>query len=397
MNLFNTKEAKNAATIGIMCSIAYMITYLGRNILSAVSPELIEQGVFTTELVGTLSSVFFMSYAIGQLLNGMIGEKIKGSYMISLGLIFSGICCGCFGFFVNYTSVICVLYGIMGFCLSMIYAPMVKITAENTNELHATRCCLGYEFGSQIGAPLAGVVAVVLLWRKVFLFSSFMLIIMGCICITSFIRLERKGVIKYGQYHVAKEEGGIKGLIEHQIVKFTMIAILTGVIRTTVVFWIPTYLSQYLGFSSEVSAAIFTFVTLLISLSPFLAVFICEKVGNNMNLTILIGFAVSTTGFVGTYFTDQKFINVILFVIAIIFEQCASAMIWNRYCPSLKETGMVSSATGFLDFTSYMAASISSVIFANSVEQIGWKILILIWAGLMFLGTMIALPYKKKR
>ena len=74
MNLFNTKEAKNAATIGIMCSIAYMITYLGRNILSAVSPELIEQGVFTTELVGTLSSVFFMSYAIGQLLNGMIGD-----------------------------------------------------------------------------------------------------------------------------------------------------------------------------------------------------------------------------------------------------------------------------------------------------------------------------------
>lgn len=391
MKLFKTKEARNAASIGSLCSVAYMITYFGRNVLSAVSPEMIEQGVFTTELVGMLSSVFFMSYAVGQLLNGMIGERIRANYMISLGLIFSGICYAYFGVLTIYPRFLCILYGVMGFCLSMIFAPMTKITAENTSELHATRCCLGYTLGADFGAPLAGAVAVALAWKRVFRLGSFMLIIMGFVCFCGFALMERKGIIKYDQYQKAKEERGMRGLIEHRIIKFTVIAILTGVIRTTVVFWIPTYLSQYLGFSSEMSATIFTIITLIISLSPFLSVFMYEKLGNNLDRTILFGFGASTLAFAGAYFVQPKWINIVFFVAAVFSEQCVSAMIWNRYCPGLKDTGMVSVATGFLDFVSYMAASASSIIFANSVEQIGWGNLILIWSGMMFLGTLVAM------
>jgi sugar phosphate permease len=56
---------------------------------------------------------------------------------------------------------------------------------------------------------------------------------------------------------------------------------------------------------------------------------------------------------------------------------------------------MVSGATGFLDFVSYMAAAASSKLFANAVSSIGWGNLILIWFGLMILGVVVALPYRK--
>jgi sugar phosphate permease len=72
-------------------------------------------------------------------------------------------------------------------------------------------------------------------------------------------------------------------------------------------------------------------------------------------------------------------------------------MLWSRYCPSLRDTGMVSSATGFLDFMSYMAASVSSSVFANAVAGIGWGSLILVWAGLMGIGVIISLPYGKRK
>ena len=71
----------------------------------------------------------------------------------------------------------------------------------------------------------------------------------------------------------------------------------------------------------------------------------------------------------------------------------AASMLWSRYCPSLRDTGMVSGATGFLDFVSYMAASASSTIFADAVSVIGWGNLILVWMGLMILGVIVALPY----
>jgi len=70
-------------------------------------------------------------------------------------------------------------------------------------------------------------------------------------------------------------------------------------------------------------------------------------------------------------------------------------MLWSRYCPSLRDTGMVSGATGFLDFMSYMAASVSSTLFANAVSDIGWGGLIFVWLLLMLVGVAICLPYKK--
>ena len=56
---------------------------------------------------------------------------------------------------------------------------------------------------------------------------------------------------------------------------------------------------------------------------------------------------------------------------------------------------MVSGATGFLDFLSYIAAAASSTLFANAVSSIGWGNLILIWCGLMVLGVIISFPSKE--
>jgi len=73
----------------------------------------------------------------------------------------------------------------------------------------------------------------------------------------------------------------------------------------------------------------------------------------------------------------------------------AATMLWSRYCPSLYETGMVSTATGFLDFVSYMSAALASTVFTGLVKSIGWSNLVLIWIGLMLAGIIVALPYHK--
>ena len=76
-------------------------------------------------------------------------------------------------------------------------------------------------------------------------------------------------------------------------------------------------------------------------------------------------------------------------------SKSAASALWSIYCPSLKETGYVSSATGFLDFLSYMAAAAANILFANAVSSIGWGNLILVWIALMIVGVVICLPLKK--
>lgn len=389
--------AWKAIAIGSLCSVAYLAVYIARNILGSVSPQMIEAGIFTESQIGTLSSVYFISYAIGQLINGVIGDKVKSKYMISLGLIFAGICNILFAVFSGNRLGSIVTYAMTGFSLAMIYAPMTKVVAENTDPIYAPRCSLGYTFASFLGSPFAGILAAILVWQGVFATSSATLLIMGVLCFTIFTVMERKGIVKYGQYDQPKQSGGsIKTLISHSIIRFTLVAMLTGVVRTTVVFWLPTFLSQYLGFSAKKAALLYTVSTFAISSSTFIAVFTYEKLKRNMYLTLLASFAAAAASFLAVYLLKQPIACIVFMVVAITTANCASNILWSIYCPSLRDTGMVSGATGFLDFASYMAAAVSSAIFSNAVEQIGWGPLILVWAGLMLCGVFTALPLNKK-
>lgn len=404
--MIKNSKIRNAILLGGLCAVSYLAVYIARNVLGTVSPQMIEKGVFTEPQIGTLSSAYFITYAVGQLINGAIGDKIKTKYMISFGLILAGLFCTVFTLMsssgVQQPWMCYAAYAAMGFCLSMIYGPMTKVVSENVDMRYVGRCSLGYEFAALLGSPLAGLLAMFLSWQGVFHTGNGTLIGMGILCFLAFSVLERKGVVRYGQYTPPEREeggkaGGIRLLIQKRIIRFTFISILTGVVRTTVVFWLPTYISQRLNFSSEAAALLFTISTLIISLAAFVAVFLYERLGNNMDRTILIAFTSSAIAFFAAYAVPTPALNVVFMILAILSANVAAAMLWSYYCPSLRDTGMVSGATGYLDFVSYMAASLSSTLFANAVADIGWGNLVLVWMGLMIVGVLISAPWQRLR
>jgi len=391
-----SKNARNAIAIGSLCSISYLAVYVARNILGAVTPQMIESGGFTTEYIGRVSAMYLSFYAVGQLINGMLGDKIKARYMISGGLLLSGIMNFLFSRMTAHPDAAVFVYAMTGFFLAMIYGPMTKVVAENTEQPYTTRCSLGYTFSSFLGTPFAGVLAAIFVWQNVFAVSSAILWVMAIFSFTFFLIYEKKGIVRYGRF-VRQENSGnpVAILIKRDIIRFVAIAILTGVVRTSVVFWMPTYISQYLNFSTSTSALIFTVASFVISATAFLAIFIYEKLNRNMYLTLRLMFPTSLVFFILVYLIRQPVLNIIFLVCAIMASGCCSTMMYSRYCPSLRDTGFVSSATGFLDFVSYMAASASSTLFANAVSVIGWQKLILVWAGLMLLGVILMFPYGK--
>jgi hypothetical protein len=274
---------------------------------------------------------------------------------------------------------------------------MVKTVAENTEPHYATRCSLGFTFASFFGSPLAGIMAGFLLWQTVFGISCAALAVMGTVCFVCFWTLEKRGIISYRSYSAdSQSKQGISILIKHRIIKFTFISVITGVVRTSVVFWMPTYISQYLGFTAANAAKIFTAATLVISFTPFITVYIYEKLNRDMDKVIFLAFCSAAMWFVPVYLIKQPVMNVAFLVLAIMSSNAAASMLWSRYCPSLRDTGMVSTATGFLDFMSYSAAAVSSTLFANAVSKIGWNNLILTWFALMVAGIIVALPKRNK-
>ena len=386
-------NAKNALYIGVLCSVSYLAVYFARNILSAVTPQMLEDG-FSEAYIGEASSLFLILYAVGQLINGVIGDRIKAKYMISFGLLFAAVGNLLFCYLPRFSVPAAVGYGLSGFALSMIYGPMTKVVAENTEWKYTARCSLGYTFSSFFGSPLAGVCATFLTWQSVFSVGTVTLVTMAVLCFGCFGILEKKGIVRYGQYDAPQNRrvgmAGIRILLRRQIVGYTLISMLTGIVRTSVVFWLPTYISQHLVFSETASATLFSVATLLISLAAFFAIFLYERIGRNMERATLLLFSASAVFFLLTCISAHPYLNLCCIVLAIFCSNGAATVLWSIYSPSLRDTGLVSGATGFLDFASYAAAAAFNLLFADAVSAIGWGGMILVWCGLMLVGIAVS-------
>ena len=389
-------EVKKAISLGGICMLSYLACYFARNLLSAVTPQMLEVG-FTVEAIGVMSTACMITYAIGQLINGVVGDIVPTKYMVSGGLLFSGVCNLALPFLPSDMAVT-VAYSASGFFLSMLFAPITKVVAENTIPRYATRCCLGFTFASIFGVPLAGVAAMLFNWRVAFVSCSIALGLMGVGCFLFFTFCEKKGWIVYQK----RETGGgnridFKLLLRRSIVRFTLISMLTGIVRTSVVFWVPTYLAQYLHYDAIAAAGIFSAITLIKSLSPYVNNLLVYEalLKRRMTPTLLVMFGLSTVCFVGMFFVSAPVLNVILLTLALFTSQGAATMLWSVYCPGLRDTGAVSSVTGFLDFVSYMAAAAANVYFTDAISGIGWGNLILVWAALSAAGAVVSVPIER--
>lgn len=398
MTIFKTKDAKNAFYIGALCVISYLICYFGRNLLSVATPYMIEEGYYDIEYIGLLSTVSMITYAGGQFVNGIIGERIRAKYMVGFGLGIAGICY-LIMVFSDMRFLITVVYGLSGFFLSMLNPSLMKVIAENTRSIYTFWCSLGFSIAGFFGAPIAGMLAIIFHWEIVFVICGLSLVFTGICSFFYFHIYEKKGIISYKQKQKVAEKGdGIKALLRHSIIKFSFVALLTGIVRTSVVFWIPTYLSQYLKLSTTSATTIFTVMTLAQSAAPYINMVLIygTLLKRDMNRMLLVMFSSSAISFVIMYMVPNAVINILFLFIAVIGASGASSVIWNAYCPSLKDTGMVSSATGYLDFLSYAAAALANQLFANAVSDIGWGNLIIVWGALMLVGVFVAVPIRKK-
>ena len=249
-------NTKKALILGAVCTIAYLAVYVARNVLSTVTTSLIDIG-YNESYIGRISSSFFIFYAVGQLLNGIIGDKIKAKYMMCLGLLFAGVTNTIFPFVIANSFGAILIYGLTGFFLSMIYAPMTKVVSESMLPTHGTRCAVAYSFAAAFGSPVAGALALMFTWQSAFAVSGGILAAMAVMVFAIFGLLERQKYVKYG-IGTKKEKGeklvdGVKVLLKHQIVRYSFVSILTGIVRTSVVFWLPTYIANYLEYGKEVS------------------------------------------------------------------------------------------------------------------------------------------------
>ncbi len=387
---------KNALTIGVVCIVSYLANYYLRHILSVLTPELLESGKFSVEHIGLLSSVYMIFYAAGQLLNGFLGDFISPRKMAPIGIAISGLLLIIFPF-INAEALQIVLFAAFGFSLSMVRGPFMKIIAENAKPNQARIICIFFSFASFAGPLIASLFAVINNWHLVFIAAGGVAVITALISYAVLTVMERHGKICCLS---AKSQGFSSVLEVFKIEKFgfyMIIAALVEIAGIAVSFWIPTFLTDSLHFDKITANTIFTVISLARSLVPFAALAIFRAINERDVAMMRVSLAASTVLFCFMLISQNRYISLLLMLLALMSISCTSALLWSIYIPGLGKTGRVSSVNGILDCTGYVAAAAANMLFANLMSRVGWNTVIIIWASLGLIGIAATFTVPKRQ
>ena len=111
----------------------YMTAYLCRVNLSAVLDKLAGGLGVSVEYLGLTSSVYFVVYAVGQLLNGAIGDRVNPYHFVMLALASTGGINLILAFQTSGTA-FTILWGLNGFCQSMFWSTLLRLLSFHTQE-----------------------------------------------------------------------------------------------------------------------------------------------------------------------------------------------------------------------------------------------------------------------
>ena len=381
------KKVQSAWRIGSLCIATYLASYVTRNILSVSTPEMIKEAFFTKEYTGLLSSVCFIFYAVGQLINGFIGDMVHPKYMIIMGLGVSSISTFAIPLFdnriIHFTA-----FALIGFGLSMLRGPLMKVISENTAAMHARMICTLFSMAGFAGPLIASLLSIFFEWRAVFTVTGIISVFITVASVAVISLLEKRGEIKFTP---KKEKGVLNSILSvfklEDFFFYMFISAIGEIAGSSITFWIPTYTTEHLGFSGDAASTIYSVVSLTTLFTPFITLVIYEKLIRNGVKLALVMYVLSALFFIAVRFTAAPLVNVIMLIIAKMAAAAASSIVWSAYIPGLARSGKVSSANGVIDAAGYAMASLANVIFSGSVSRLGWGGIVNMWYIIMLIGA----------
>jgi len=391
--------------------VTYASFYLCRVNISIAMPKIMEEFSLTKANMGLVLSSLFLLYAIGQFINGQLGDKLNSRRIITVGLLSSAVLNIIFGFTGGVLGLMVVIWGLNGYFQAMGWGPTVKAMANwfpvKVRGRISGRLGTSYIIGGALSWLLAGTVIKYFSWRYTFWFPAIFCIF---IAIHWFVRA-RNAPEEIGLPSLEEQEKGIENT---EIRKDEHIGF-----RNTLKI---TLLNPYIWFAA---LGLFGLNIVRYGFMSWAPTFMFEEQGATISMAAYKAIAFPIAGGLGAIFagwaSDRIFKNrrapvafimlVLLAVFCYLFRMCPGTN-WVLSLIILLFIGFftfgphvlmvvaipvdfgsrkaASSVTGFIDAMGYLGASLTGVGTGYLIEKFGWNAGFYFWIfGAIFAAIMM--------
>ncbi len=408
----NAENGKPKSLVGLLClllSLLYFTSYVTRINFSAVMADMILEGVLNKEQAGVIGSALFFTYGFGQILSGILGDRLSPHRIICTGLV-TTVVCNFLMPFISSPALMAVVWGVNGMAQAFFWPPIVRLMTMHLNENEYSKCALYISISMNAATILIYAVipicTTLMNWKAAFIIAAIWAAAFFFVWVLGYHEIERRRVHKEIVPHQKSEEEEPAKPADVKLSKmfvvsgviFIFVAIAAqGFLRDGIQSWLPTFFTEV--FKMDSASAIFSTVLIPIFniVVTYVAIFMFNHVFKNEVKASLCYYALTALlcGVLSVFYQSSPTVCLIISATVTGLIHGINSMFTTFLSRRFGFTGKVSTISGVTNACTYIGSTASSYGVAVIAEKLGWQATLISWAIIAFLGTVcciIALP-----
>ncbi len=396
------KKSSIVKILSFLCPLIYFASYMTRKNYSIIMADIIiSEGISNADasLAATLSLV---SYGIGQIISGILGDKFKPQNIILCGLTLTTAMNLAMPLTDDFT-LRSIIWFINGFAQSMLWPPLVRIMAETMDSATYNKVCTNVNVAGISGTVLLYITASAIWikyfnWKYVFFSSALVSGVIAIIWVIGFSKAT-KGTELFKSVK-SKEKGErkqntlkLKALLMSGFILIALAIICQGALRDGITDWVPTFIIN--TFSLESGSAILKSVII-----PVFSVISVKLVGiingKFVKDEVKAGTITFFAGALGCLlllfiYKENQYITLILAAIITCFMHGVNYFLICIVPARFEKYNAVSTMSGIINSLTYVGSAAATYGFGAISDNFGWNTVLVSWVIVAVIGTAAGL------
>ena len=393
------KSRKGNLFFTMMCCLVYFTSYVTRINFGAAVLEISSSLQVENTVIGTALTASFITYGFGQLISGVMGDKISPRLLIFIGVcVTSG--CNLLVSVMHEVVPIIVLWGINGLAQAFLWPPLVRIMAERLEGEHYRKCCAYVNMAASFATILMYLIVpgciVMWNWRAVFILSGSFGFVMAFVWLFSSKGFKTQENAKEAKAEtkentITQNSASIWGIMKATWLPMVMLVIaLQGLLRDGITTWMPTYISDI--FKLDSASAIFTSIILPIFtiISLYVTRILCKKFKSEMKFASWMWVLALACGLLLiVFYKSNLIVSVIVMSLLTSCMHGVNLLLIGNLPVKFLKFGKISTVSGLLNSCTYIGSAFSTYVIAGVSEAFGWDVTIISWIAIAALAFVL--------
>lgn len=403
---YTLNDYKKSKLVVMALWFVYAASYFIRTCYAATIVSIVGEGIYDKGEVGLIGTAFFICYGVGQLISGLIGDKVNPFAMIIFGSIAGSVSCFSMAF-ADSLALLLVIWAANGFFQSMLWSPILRIFSQTIDKSLQKKAILNISLSLPIGTISAYLISTFIIkyfkWQYVFVCGGVCIFLASLFVL--FIMLDIKNsVVKKRINNIRRSDKTQKktGFMPLALMSGLLIIIipsfLHGMMRDGITNWVPTMITETYGVSTSFSVFLTIVLPIFNAFGAYAVVPLYKKLGENEMKTAGVTGVIALVPLLVLLFMDKLSVYIIVILLALTTSimYALNYLIISLVPVRFSKYSCTSGVSGILNSAAHLGCALSSYGFGAVSEKAGWNAVIIIWIISAFFTFVFSLLSNRK-